>query len=220
MRLLFYFFVCFFYHFLCEATFFKKAKKSTHLLGGLGYTQVMFDRNAYNGFAGFTKVLYTLPVAQKQFFIGLGAKGETTISYSQLSTGQESLYYYTAGHIGLDFGYQVSFLRRFLFLLSPYFYFPFYIEFVRETLVTGSYIQAYINPRLNFNYGLGASLLWKIPKIPIAGQTYHVHVGPSVYYSWGYMSYADYEDSVGGKYLGSAGDYVLYYYGLSIGLNF
>lgn len=185
---------------------------SIDLFVGAGYSQIMIGGNTYTGYGAMVKAL--LPFgSDSNWYFGFGAKYDSVDSTANSSTtqssNQQNSFNYTSAQAGIDIAFKLS--SSFVdFQLNPYAYYGFYNSWTRSTNVSNT--TNIVSTELvlaNLNYGLGASLLFKIDTF---------YFGPSAYYSEGYMACDVYTDNFGNSYTSHAGRYEIYNYNLTLGM--
>lgn len=180
-----------------------------------GYTSITIQNNEYTGYSAVAKVLFPF-MGSKDISVGLGVKYDYA-TYNP-SSSQNNITYthqYDTLMAGIDLGYKLDF-SWLLILFNPYAYYSFYDTWL-QTTDTATYQQTY-SPYIihNLNYGLGMHFLFKIS----SGSGSGFYLGPSAYYSGGYIVYQNAKDSKGNNYTGGEGGYSLYSADFTIGMYF
>lgn len=181
--------------------------EKTILLSG-GYSQVLIDGNIYSGYNTFLKFFLPFSNEDDHWYFGLGVRYENVISKTTSPNDQKNTFSYETAQAGLDLAYKLSFSIADI-QINPYLYYSFYNKWTRDTEVTGTTITASPDINYNFTYGIGGSLLFKLGIF---------YLGPSIYYSRGYLSYNSFKDNYGDSYNQNSGSYQFLNYNLTLGV--
>ncbi|WP_148697018.1 hypothetical protein [Silvanigrella aquatica] len=186
------------------------SSNSFDILASGGYSMMTINGDPYTGYNAFFKLFF--PLGSGLYF-GIGSRYESMTSTASSSSAiknasnHQNSFTYQSIQAGLDLAYKISF-SDVDFQINPYAYYAFSNTWMRNTTMNNSTISSTGPVTFNLVYGVGGSLLFKFEPF---------YIGPSAYYSWGYISSDAYSDNFGNAYFANAGFYTFTNYNLTLG---
>ncbi|APJ03285.1 hypothetical protein [Silvanigrella aquatica] len=184
---------------------------SIDILASGGYSMLYMNGDYYSGYNAFLKLFFPLGHG---FYLGIGTRYEDLTSNAPSSSSntaanaQQNSFVYQSSQAGVDLAYKISF-SFFDFQINPYAYYAFDTIWTRSTILNNITISSVAPVLSNYVFGVGGSLLFKLSRF---------YIGPSAYYSWGYISNDSYSDNQGNTYKSNTGLYIYYNFNLTLGV--